>query len=281
MTDTTIHTSSDYQTISFERRGRVGWITLDRPEVLNCFNSAMMRELAHVYDAIRLDDDVHVVVLTGSGERAFCVGVDRNEVADVPGGEGGGLIESWPSSPFMHRDVGEWLGPKTRGLWKPMIAAVNGMACGGAFYFLGEVDFIIAADHATFFDPHVSYGNTAVYEPMLMLHNMPFQEIMRLSLLGAHERMSAKRAYEIGLVSEVVPLADMVERAQWAADAIASAPTLPVQGTLRALWAARELSRSQALAMAYTFIGLGNQPDIASAGQDRFRSGDRIDWRLR
>ena len=86
-----------------------------------------------------------------------------------------------------------------------MIAAVNGMACGGAFYLLGEADILIAADHATFFDPHVTYGMPAVFEPALMLHRMPFGEVMRMTLLGNHERISAARALEIGLVTEVVP----------------------------------------------------------------------------
>lgn len=65
------------------------------------------------------------------------------------------------------------------------------MACGGAFYLLGECEFIIASDDAVFFDPHVTYGMTAAFEPVQMLSKMPLQEIMRLSLLGAHERMSA------------------------------------------------------------------------------------------
>jgi enoyl-CoA hydratase/carnithine racemase len=273
---------SEYETITFEDRSGVGWITLNRPEVLNSFNSAMMAELSGLYNELKSMDEIKVIVITGAGDRAFCTGVDRNE-ANAAGTQDNpeSLIDAWPSSPFMSRDVGEWLGPKSCGLWKPTIAAVNGMACGGAFYFLGEVDFIIAAEHATFFDPHVTFGNTAVFEPMLMLQKMPFHEIMRLSLMGSWERMSAKRAYEIGLVSEVVPLDELHERTQWAAAAIASAPAIPVQGTLRAIWAARELSRSQALSMAYAFIGLGNRPDIAAEGQEIFASGKRIDWRLR
>ena len=84
------------------------------------------------------------------------------------------------STPFMFDDPGDNLGPKSNDLWKPVIAAVNGMACGGAFYMLGEVEFIIAADHATFFDPHVSYGMTACFESIHMLQKMPFGEIVRL-----------------------------------------------------------------------------------------------------
>jgi enoyl-CoA hydratase/carnithine racemase len=66
----------------------------------------------------------------------------------------------------MFNDPGDNIGPKSCDLWKPVIASVNGMACGGAFYMLGEVEFIIAADHATFFDPHVTYGMTAAFEPI-------------------------------------------------------------------------------------------------------------------
>src|SRR5436190_1972471 len=108
------------------------------------------------------------------------------------------------STPFMFNDPGDNIGPKSSDLWKPVIAAVNGIACGGAFYMLGEVEFIIAAEHATFFDPHVSFGMTACFESMHMLQKMPFGEIMRVALLGASERMTAQRAHDVGLVSEVV-----------------------------------------------------------------------------
>jgi len=276
---------SDLETIAYEERGPVAWITLNRPEVYNAFNDTMMTELRAVYRAIRRRGEVRVVVLTGTG-KAFCTGVDRNMIADTladpPAADADDpVFEITPPSPFMYEDAGRYLGPKSCGLWKPVIAAVNGMACGGAFYFLGEVEFVIAAEDATFFDPHVSYGNTAAFEPILMLQKMPFNEIMRLSLMGNHERMSAKRAYEIGLVSEVVPAADLVERAQWAAEAIAASPAISVQGTVRALWAAQELSRAQALEMGYSFVTIGNQPDLVEAGQEAFGAGRRIDWRLR
>ena len=123
-----------------------------------------------------------------------------------------GKFPGYPT-PWMYDDPGHDVGPKTCDLWKPVIAAVHGMACGGAFYMLGEVEFIIASDDATFFDPHVTYGMTAAFEPIQMLAKMPFQEIMRMSLLGADERMSAERAREIGLVTEVVPRDELREPA--------------------------------------------------------------------
>jgi enoyl-CoA hydratase/carnithine racemase len=186
-----------------------------------------------------------------------------------------------PSSPFMVDDPGVALGPKTAGLWKPVIAAVNGMACGGAFYLLGECEFLIAAEHATFFDPHVTYGMTAAYEPIHMSGMMPFPEIMRLSLLGNHERLSAQRAHEIGMVSEVAPAAELMARATWAAEAIASAPPLAIQGTVRALWGAREHGQREAVRLGYAYVAMGTSQESIAEGQKFFESGKRIEWRLR
>jgi enoyl-CoA hydratase/carnithine racemase len=76
-----------------------------------------------------------------------------------------GDIPETEYDPFTYEDPGRKIGPKSQELWKPVIAAVNGMACAGGFYLLGESDVIIAADHATFFDPHVTYAMTAAFEP--------------------------------------------------------------------------------------------------------------------
>jgi enoyl-CoA hydratase/carnithine racemase len=272
---------SDFETLLYEERDGVAWVTLNRPEVHNAFDSRMQRELFELWRALRTDDGVRVVVLTGAGDKAFCTGIDRTETIGTPESERRPGRVGRTSTPFMFDDPGASIGPKSCDLWKPVIAAVNGMACGGAFYMLGEVEFIIAAEHATFFDPHVTYGMTAAFEPMHMLQKMPFHEIMRLSLLGNHERMSAKRAHEIGLVSEVVPAATLHETAEWAAAAIASAPPLAIQGTLRAIWAARELTRQQAIGLGYAFIGLGTNQESIRQGQEFFASGKRIKWRLR
>ena len=156
------------------------------------------------------------------------------------------------------------------------------MACGGAFYLLGEVDILIAADHATFFDPHVTYGMPAVYEPLLMLHRgMPFGEILRMTLLGNHERMSAARALEIGLVSEVVPERRARGRRPpgWPTPS-PRRPPAPMQATLRTLWAGRELSRQQALDLGNTFLNLGMTEESLAEGQEVF-PGERIKPRIR
>ena len=271
----------EYGTLLVRKDDGVAWVSLNRPEVRNAINKQMQEELAALWTAFRYDDDVRCIVLTGEGA-AFCTGIDRGEAISEENNASmaAGKLPDYPT-PWAYDDPGRDVGPKARDLWKPVIAAVHGLTCGGAFYMLGEVEFIIAAEHAAFFDPHVTYGMTSAFEPIHMLTKMPFAEIMRLSLLGNHERMSAKRAFDIGLVSELVPAAELRDAAAWAAEAIASAPPLAIQGTLRAIWTGLELTRSEALAQAYAYIGLGTSQDSIAEGQATFASGKRIEWRLR
>jgi enoyl-CoA hydratase/carnithine racemase len=268
----------EYDTLLVSKDDGVAWVSLNRPERRNAFNEQMQRELRDVWRGFRYDDDVRCVVLTGEGP-AFCTGIDRSEAMTEEAMEAD-FFSAYPT-PWMYDDPGGDLGPKSCDLWKPVIAAVHGMACGGAFYMLGEVEFIIAADDAVFFDPHVTYGMTAAFEPMQMLTKMPFPEIMRMALLGVHERLSAERAREIGLVTEVVPGDELRERAGWAARVIADSPALGVQGTMRALWTALEMSRSQALGVASLFTRIGSDPAAFHEGQARFASGERPKWRTR
>ncbi|WP_426571848.1 enoyl-CoA hydratase/isomerase family protein [Aquihabitans sp. McL0605] len=264
----------EFETLRYEQRGAVGWIWLDRPDRYHAFNKVMCDELSGLWRTLRTDDSVRSVVLSATGDKAFCTGIDRDFVP----AEGGVEYEF---TPYTYDDPGKLLGPKANDFWKPVVCAVNGMACGGAFYLLGEVDILIAADHATFFDPHVTYGMPAVYEPLLMMHRgMPFGEVLRMTLLGNHERLSAARALEIGLLSEVCASDQLEEQAAWLADTIAAAPAGPMQATLRTLWAGRELSRGQALDLGNTFLNLGMSAESMAEGQKVFQ-GERAKPRIR
>jgi enoyl-CoA hydratase/carnithine racemase len=273
----------EFETITYdEGDDGVAVVTLNRPDVHNAFNSLMQRELHTLWRALRRRDEVRCIVLTGAGEKAFCTGIDRMEQM---GGETDETTDAdvvgSGSTPFMFNDPGDNLGPKSCDLWKPVIAAVNGMACGGAFYMLGEVEFIVAAAHASFFDPHVTYGMTASFEPIHMSGIMPFCEIMRLSLLGNYERLSAARAHEIGMVSEVVPGAELKARARELAAIIASQPRLAIEGTIRALWSTRSMPQREAVRLGYAYVAMGTNQDSIAEGQKLFASGKRVEWKLR
>ena len=126
----------------------------------------------------------------------------------------------------------------------------------------------MAAEHAPLllFDPHATYGITMAYESAMMRPKLPLHEVLRMSLLGNWERMTAQRALQVGLVTEVVPLSELSERAAWVAHAIASAPPTAIQATLRAVWAAEELSR---------FAGSGAGLGLFRARQRPARDGPR------
>jgi enoyl-CoA hydratase/carnithine racemase len=275
-----------YETLDYAESDGIAWVTLNRPEAHNAFNQQMMHEIHHCWRELRANDDVRVIVLTGAGDKAFCAGLDRDEIDHVPAmtgisaaAEGLGPVGETPLHP---NDPGDWLPPHTAGdLWKPVVAAVNGMCLGGAFYLLAEADIIIAAEHATFFDPHVSYGLAAVYEGMMMLQRMPLGEVMRMSLLSTGERMTAKRAHEIGMVQEVVPADGLHEAARHVAEIIAAQPPLAVQATVRSIWYAQDLGYRQALDVAKAMTMLATNGKNMADGQHLFRSGWRGQWRSR
>lgn len=252
-----------------DRDSGVAVVTLNRPERLNAVDLAMADELASTWGELRFDDSVRAIVLTGAGERAFCTGIDRD--AAVP----------QPNSPYAQDDPLLGIGPKANDLWKPVICAVNGMACGGAFYMLAESDIVIAADHATFFDPHVTYGQAAVYEPIKMLQHISLGNVLRMSLLGAHERISAHTALQIGLVTQVVAADELAATAEWIAETVASVPANVSSGTLRAVWAANDLGRLHALSMAPSILSTATDKDVMRAGNDAFENQPRVTPRIR
>lgn len=270
---------ADYETIIYEERDAVAWITLNRPEALNSFDSTMREEVKHVWRSLRTNDDVRCAVLTGAGERAFCVGIDRNAADTYVVFEKDTFYGT--SNNYMYDDPGEDLGPKANDLWKPVICAVNGMACGGAFYMIAESDIVVAADHATFFDPHVTYGQAAVYEPIKLLQHISLGNVLRMSLLGARERISAQTALQIGLVTQVVPADELEATAAWLGESVASLPPNVSSGTLRAVWAANDLGRLGALSMAPSILSTATDKDVMRAGNEAFATQPRITPRIR
>lgn len=226
--------------------GGVATVALDRPARHNAVDRATAAELAASWRRFRTDPSVRAAVVTGAGSKAFCTGIDRD--ADVP----------QPHSPYSLDDPLLAIGPKANDLWIPVVAAVEGLACGGAFYLLNEAEFVVASDTAEFFDPHTSYGMVSAYEAMGLAGRMPYGEAARMALMGTAERVSARRAYEVGLVSEVTPAGGAREAAERCAAVLASYPAEAVQGTVRALWAAKEAARAGAAAQAPALIALGN-----------------------
>jgi enoyl-CoA hydratase/carnithine racemase len=237
-----------YSTLLVEIADGIATITLNRPERLNCFNRAMVTEFRELWSQLRADSNVRVIVLRAAPGRAFCSGVDVKEGWRAPGEE---------LTPFDQEDPGEWLGPKSNKVWKPLIVAVHGIAAGGAFYWLNEADIVICSEDATFFDPHLKFGKISAVEPIGALGRIPLQEITRMVLMADTERIGAQTALRISLVTEVTPLATLWTRAHELAALIAQRHPVAVQGSMRAIWEAQSLPRAQAVTNALRYIQIG------------------------
>jgi len=247
---------SDYETVIYEQGSdHVATITLNRPQALNACSVKMLDEMKGLWARGQHDPDVHVIGLRAAPGRAFCTGVDQ--------------VEHRPPPPniWSQPDPGESLGPKTNECWKPVVTAVHGMCAGGAFYMINESDIVICSDDATFFDPHVTYGMTAAMEPIGMTYRQHLGDVLRMTLLGNDERISARTAERIGIVSEVTSLEDLWPRAHDLAGKIAAKPTAAIQGTVRAIWESLDMPRSVALKTALKYCQLGNP--LGTAQVDR------------
>ncbi|OBG24717.1 enoyl-CoA hydratase/isomerase family protein [Mycobacterium sp. 852002-51057_SCH5723018] len=229
----------------------VATITLNRPEQLNAFNRTMCEEMARAWRAVKLDESVHAVVLRASGGRAFSAGLDIK----TPYGQ--------PENVWNHEDPGEALSPKWQKMWKPVVCAVQGMCTAGAFYFVNESDVVICSDDATFFDSHVSAGLVCALEPIGLMRRIGLGETLRMALMGNDERVGAETALRIGLVSEVVPVNRLWDRAHEIAATIAAKPPSATQGTVKAIWESLDKPYRAALEQGLIYTRLGNPLGIA------------------
>jgi enoyl-CoA hydratase/carnithine racemase len=209
------------QFVRYEKHGRVAWVTLNRPEVLNALHPPCHDELEEIWNDFARDPDVWVAVLTGSGERAFSAGNDLKWTA-----QHGGAMPPLPAGGFG--------GICARfDLTKPVLAAVNGFALGGGFELALACDVIVAADHARFGLPEPRVGLMAAAGGAQRLpRQVPLKVAMSMMLTG--EPISAERGRELGLVAEVVPLAELHATAARWAERIAEGSPLAVRATKQA-----------------------------------------------
>ena len=243
-----------YQHLIVERHGPVGWLINDRPEVRNAMNSAMRDEFADAWSELDADPAVRVIVHTGNG-RDFQTGVDVGELAS----DGIGMERYRQSMEDFDVHFTSW----HQGVWKPVITAVNGICCGGGFHWVADADIVIAASDAQFFDPHTSVGQVVAVEAIGLIKKMPVEAVMRMAFMGKYERMSAQRAYELGMISEVVDPPDSLrDRAQELGETIARNSPAAMAATKKALWGALEEGLTDACKQgAKHLVSMWGHPD--------------------
>jgi len=231
-----------WETLVVEIDGPVATVILNRPDRLNALSPTMQRELRAVWAALDADPSLRVAVVTGCGERAFCSGADVATVADLS----------------RHRtsdyDRENHFTPQQARVRKPTICAVNGVCAGAGLHFVADCDFSIASDTATFLDPHVNVGQVSALEPIGLARRIPLGAVMRMVLLGRGERIDATRAYELGLVTEVVPAAHLRERALELARKIAEGSPAAIATSREAIYESLELPLHEALRRGFVLL---------------------------
>jgi enoyl-CoA hydratase/carnithine racemase len=230
-----------YRFATYEKRGRIAYVTLNRPEVMNALHFEAHLELAAIWEDFRDDPDVWVAILTGAGERAFSAGNDLKATAE--------RTAEGAENPAHPPDARPPFGRITRDFDcpKPMIAAVNGVAVGGGLEMALACDIIIAADHARFGLPEPRVGLFAGAGGIHRLaRQLPFKVAMGLLLTG--RLFGAEEAHRIGLVNDVVPLSDLMPTAErWAGEILECSP-LSVQLTKESAFDGLQHSVDEALA---------------------------------
>ena len=190
--------------VRFEVRDGIAFITLTRVERGNSLTPAMQAIFRRIWSEVREQPEIRVAVIGAEGERHFCTGFDVGEAdseeaddvfADRP------LAESVFWSPYQNR------------VSKPVICAVNGLCVGGGHHFVVDADIVLASVNAAFSDTHVNVGMVGALENIGLARRLPIGAALRMTLMGRHYRMSAERAYQLGLVDEIYDTPDAMRAA--------------------------------------------------------------------
>jgi len=233
-----------YSNILLEKKNAIAYVTINRPKVLNALNLATMEELRAVFHDIKNDDAIRVVILTGSGGKAFVAGADINELATQ---------DAVTGKKYAHR--GQSVLNLIENLGKPVIACINGFALGGGCELALACTMRLASESAKLGQPEVKLGILPGYGgsqrlPRLVGKGLAMQHIL------AGEMISAQEAYRIGLVNEVTAAADLIPRAEAiAAKIIANAP-LAVQYAMEAVNRGMEMTLAEGLFLEATLFGV-------------------------
>jgi E-phenylitaconyl-CoA hydratase len=239
--------------IVFEQRGHVAILRLNRPQRANALTVEMRDLVADAWRRVNSDPDCRVVIVTGTGPRHFCTGVDVAAVA----------ASGRTTSGNGHvRDEVIW-SPLGQGVRKPVICAVNGLAAGGGLHFVADADIVVAGEHTEFMDTHTSVGMVGAVENIGLTRRLPIGTVLRMTLEGRGFRLKADRAYALGLVDELCPPGQELEAALAIAANIAKNSPRANELSKLAIWSSIGQSHEQAAEYGWALARLHwSHPDF-------------------
>jgi enoyl-CoA hydratase len=236
-----------YETLLYEKKGRIGYVTLNRPRILNAQSPEMFDELAQVFGDIKRDPEVGVVILTGSGDRAFCAGADINFLTQ--------LAQTTPMAAKTFVEKNRLAFGAIAHLGKPVIAAVNGFALGGGCELAMACHIRLASDNARFGQPEINLG---LFPGAGGTQRLPrlVGKGMALEMLLTGEAISAQEAHRVGLVNKVVPAPELMATAEKLAAQILSKAPLAVGVILEAVQHGMEMTLAEGLQLEENLFGV-------------------------
>jgi len=208
-----------------------------------------------IWGEVRDDDAVRVAIVTAAGERHFCTGFD---VGEAEGDQADSVFANRPLAESVH-----W-SPHQNRVWKPVICAVQGLCVGGGLHFVVDADIVIASENAAFMDTHVNVGFVGALENVGLAKRLPLGSALRMTLLGRHYRMPARRAHELGLVDELVAApADALPAALAMAEQMLQNSPQAMALSKQAVWGSLEQGYAGALEQAWALLRLHwSHPDF-------------------
>jgi E-phenylitaconyl-CoA hydratase len=254
---------------TYERDGHVATITYRRPEALNAVDGRLRRDLNDAWQRFLDDEDAWVGILTGAGDRAFCVGADMKQPEGAVGTFGGTFWEKPTVNSFE----------SGLEVFKPTIAAINGHCLGYGLTAALFCDFVIAVEHATFGFPEVTLGVPTIVGALRLPDRVGWSYAMELLLTG--ERFSAARAAEMGLVWKVVSADDLQTEARSLAERLCAGGPLAVRATKEVALRSRSMSWTEAVRFGETMRKVAVATDDATEGLRARAEGRTPQWRGR
>ncbi|HEM46425.1 MAG TPA: enoyl-CoA hydratase/isomerase family protein [Alphaproteobacteria bacterium] len=234
--------------VRYEKRDHVARITIDRPERGNSLTPRMQAIFRAIWADVREDPGVRVALIGAAGERHFSTGFD---VSEAEGEDSDAVFNNRPLA-----DAVFW-SPYQNRVWKPVICVVNGLCVGGGLHFVVDADIVVAARGAAFMDTHVNVGMVGALENVGLARRLPIGAALRMTLLGRHYRMSAERAYQLGLVDELAddPAAAWALAEEMAGHMLGNSPQAMALSK-QAVWGAQEHGYAEALERAWALLRL-------------------------